>query len=378
MLEDKVYLAVAGAGKTTQIVENILATTIKKRIAVISYANRAVASVTEKIREKNFGVIPSKVDIFTWYSFLYHECVLPYQRIMFVTADIRGMSFEQEQKNTPQYNPFKKTDVRRYITFGDHLKAKETMDFVVECIKKGKNLIGRLSDIYEEIIIDEAQDLAHDDLDFIEYLVDSPIKISLVGDSRQATFTTHNGARYKKYKGANIIDYFKELEKKKKITLVEWNDCKRSNNIICEFADRLFPALSKANSLMTKTTGHDGVFLILEIDIPKYTSFLRNYEGEYEFLGYDKNASKIYRTLNFGECKGLTFDRTILFANKPLLQFVSSFACEKNQAKYYVGITRARYSVAIVVNSFPNSQNYKDMTIGIGKEQFIVKEYNGI
>lgn len=65
MSKNKVYFAVAGAGKTSKVAENIVSTSRKKRVAVISYAIRAVDSIREKLKERNSGVIPSDVDVFT-------------------------------------------------------------------------------------------------------------------------------------------------------------------------------------------------------------------------------------------------------------------------------------------------------------------------
>ncbi len=55
--------------------------------------------------------------------------------------------------------------------------------------------------------------------------------------------------------------------------------------------------------------------------------------------------------LNFGESKGMTFDRVLIFPHKKGGDWLKSGNfdyIEKSAAKLYVGVTRARYSVAFV------------------------------
>ncbi|WP_163069612.1 UvrD-helicase domain-containing protein, partial [Acinetobacter baumannii] len=65
-------------------------------------------------------------------------------------------------------------------------------DFAVRCdeLTHGQ-VISRLADMYDEVYVDEVQDLAGYDLDLIERLLRSPIGITLVGDTRQATYATN-------------------------------------------------------------------------------------------------------------------------------------------------------------------------------------------
>ena len=225
--KNNVFLAVAGAGKTTKIVTEVLNQKSAKRVAIITYTNKAVASIIEKFHEKNCGVIPSRVDVFTWYGFLYNECVLPYQRSMFSVAKMKGLTFENHYGKV---YTFPKTDIKRYVTKNGQLKAKQASEFVVECTTKDQSLVKRISEIYEEVVIDEVQDLAGADLDLIEsFMNDQNIRVILIGDSRQATFSTHSSIRNKKFKGLNMLNYFQELKKSGLIELIELNDCKRSN-----------------------------------------------------------------------------------------------------------------------------------------------------
>lgn len=55
--------------------------------------------------------------------------------------------------------------------------------------------------------------------------------------------------------------------------------------------------------------------------------------------------------MNFGEVKGMTFDRVLIFPHKKGRQWLASgdyTYVRDSAAKMYVGITRARHSVAFV------------------------------
>jgi DNA helicase-2/ATP-dependent DNA helicase PcrA len=55
--------------------------------------------------------------------------------------------------------------------------------------------------------------------------------------------------------------------------------------------------------------------------------------------------------MNFGEAKGLTFDRVLIFPHVPAAKWLRTGAIAHVQgslSKMYVGVTRARYSVAFV------------------------------
>ena len=55
--------------------------------------------------------------------------------------------------------------------------------------------------------------------------------------------------------------------------------------------------------------------------------------------------------LNMGEAKGTTFDRVLIYTTTDMLKWVSDHSQSLSQeakAKFYVALTRARYSVGIV------------------------------
>ncbi|MEM1389628.1 MAG: hypothetical protein AAGG45_01000 [Pseudomonadota bacterium] len=104
-------------------------------------------------------------------------------------------------------------------------------------------------------------------------------------------------------------------------------------------------------SLNQNETGHDGVFLVRERDVETYKN---TYSPQ--ALRYSRKTKVDERLIyNFGEAKGMTFSRVIIYPPGTLKKFIKTGKFSdagKDLAKLYVGITRARQSVAIVM---PNS-----------------------
>ena len=57
--------------------------------------------------------------------------------------------------------------------------------------------------------------------------------------------------------------------------------------------------------------------------------------------------------MNFGEAKGETFDRVLIYPTKDMAKWVEDTSTQLSdgaRAKFYVALTRARYSAAIVTD----------------------------
>lgn len=97
-------------------------------------------------------------------------------------------------------------------------------------------------------------------------------------------------------------------------------NCYDENKYICDFANRLFPEYPQCESLQIETTVYDGVFLVKEKDIDKYL-------GEYTplQLRYDRKTKKInpyYEVKNYGESKGATYGRVLIYPTKKMMDWI--------------------------------------------------------
>lgn len=301
-----------------------------------------------EIRSKAYGLlgfIPPHITISTWYAFLLRHLVRPYQKCMYSRRVTRicfvaGVSAKWT----------KAVDVERhYFAKSDWIYVDKVSKFACEVVRKTGGLpIRRLEAIFGQIFIDEAQDLAAYDLDLLEIIMKSRIQVTLVGDHRQATYSTNSSLRHKQFARSAIIQKFEQWERDGLCDLQYQYHSHRCTQAICDFADKLHPGLPKTKSLNTHITGHDGVFCVPQSQVPQYVETFHP-----QVLRYSRRQKDIPGVpLNFGAAKGMTFDRTLIFPHKALEQYIISDRLEdagKELAKTYVAITRARQSTAFVI-----------------------------
>ena len=212
----------------------------------------------------------------------------------------------------------------------------------------GGKPVDRLAQIVDRVYVDEAQDLAGYDLELIERMLDSDIEVVLVGDHRQATFKTNQSAKNRRYGKQRIIDRFKSWEVSGRARIETHKHSYRCVQNICDAADRLFPNVEGTMSRNHTRTGHDGMFLVHQRDVGAYVERFSPQVLRYNRL--TKNLPGI--PYNFGEAKGMTFKRVLIFPHKRLETYCLTGRIEdagKELPKIYVAMTRAQQSVGIVV-----------------------------
>jgi len=348
--KNQVVVACAGSGKTTSLVEGAIQVTAK-RVLITTYTLENTAIIKQFLIDK-CGCIPANITVMSWFSFLLQDCVRPYQNHL-VAKRVQSIFF-QEARTKFQ----KQAD---YLTKASNIYSHKVSQFAVDCNKNNGGLvIGRLEKIYDYVFVDELQDLAAYDLNLLEELFSSNIAINLVADPRQGTFSTNNSLKNKQYRKSNIYSWLKGKEKKGIITIVENSDCWRCNQKICDLADGLFPEYPKTTSLNKDTTGHDGIFFVPPKDVENY---FKKYSPS--VLRYSKTAKTMnLPATNFGGSKGKTYDRVLIYPTKPMLEYLKTKDLSKagDKSKFYVAITRAKHSVAFVVDK-PESFTYDVPTL---------------
>lgn len=340
-MPNEVIIAAAGGGKTTQ-----LATRAKQaasKVAVIAYTNNSVDEITAKLYALGAS-IPENVEIWSWYSFLLQELARPYQNEI-LTRRIEGLSWVEGRsaRGVPRAKPGP-----FFLNRTGNIYSDKLSQFIVETnAQSGGRVVKRLEQRFQTILIDEVQDLAGWDLELIQMLLRSKIEVSMVGDHRQATYSTNNALKNKAYAGAKILDMFRKWEKAKLLTVTYANATRRCNQQIADLADTFYPADQKTVSRNLAVTGHDGVFLLSPKAVDEY---VETYNPQ--ILRLDRKTKCDDRSaMNFGESKGMTFDRVLIYPHGKGKQWLTTGDYKQVMsvaAKMYVGITRARYSVAFV------------------------------
>jgi len=340
---DTIILASAGSGKTTDII-GAACVGSTDRTSLVTYTINGRAEFSKKAYEQ-FGAIPPHVTLNTWYTFLLQHFVRPYQNHLY-TPRVAGINFKRGQ--SARY--VKATDVERfYFSSPGRIYLDKVSKFACAVIEKTDGLpIKRFEAIYERLFIDEAQDLSGYDLDLLEYLLRSNVRITLVGDHRQSTYTTNDSARNKKYARVRIVDKFEQWEKAGLCTITYQTHSHRCIQAICDFADLFHPGFPKTESLNKTVTDHDGVFLVEKSNVQAYRDAFNP-----QPLRYNRAQLGIPgRPINYGASKGMTFERTLIYPHTPLKKFLKTGKLEdagKEIPKIYIAVTRTKQSVAFVV-----------------------------
>jgi DNA helicase II / ATP-dependent DNA helicase PcrA len=342
--ENRAIIATAGSGKTAEVVTSALEVPSDEAVLITTYTNRNVAEITKRLREQ-CGYVPPNISVLGWFSFLISQGSKPYQRALigepFV---ISGLNF------MPRPNRYvAKADARDYyLDAAAHMYRDHVSDFVLRLNEATAGAVmTRLERVYAHVFIDEVQDLVAYDLDFLHLLLESECCITMVGDPRQYILETNVGSRNKKYRGAGLLDWFKE--RSDICQLDERGENYRCNQEICDFADSIFPSLPPATSVGVPVTGHDGIHYIRRDDV---LSYMKEHPDA-TVLRRDRRSDTLgLPALNFGLAKGATFDRVVVFPTANMREFITGGSPDdlKEPQKLYVAATRARYSVALVLD----------------------------
>jgi DNA helicase-2/ATP-dependent DNA helicase PcrA len=316
----------------------------ERRIAIITYTTNNTREIIKRFGEMNSGV-PKHVDVVTWFGFLLRECARPYQRSKYADKRIESLLFVNQQ--SAKYIAEDDT-ARHYFANGDLIYSDKIAKFVVECEERSSQSVSaRLGQIYTDVFIDEFQDLAGWDLEVVRSLLESGIRVTLVGDPRQHIYSTNPSSKNKQYLGSGIVKLLQKWKKDGLCALEPMSGTWRCNSAICGFVNSLWPGMDSMISARTDTTEHDGVFLVPKNAVDDY---MRRYSPQ--VLRHDKRAETFGReALNFGLAKGLEFERVLIVPTGPVRKYLQTGELTHVEAardKLHVAVTRARHSVAFV------------------------------
>ena len=351
-MSSKLFVAGAGSGKTTFLVNEALKIS-KEKVLITTFTDANERSIREKFVEAH-GCIPANVTIMPWFAFLLQHGVRPYQSVI-CDGKINGMllvnsrsGFKYRSAIGPVYYGENDTEPY-YFSKSRKLYSDKISKFVYKANEKTRGLvIDRICRAFPNFFIDEVQDLAGYDLELINLLHHANINLLMVGDPRQVTYHTHDEAMNKKYKNGDIARYLRDKCKSALIDETTLCVSHRNHPSICNFANTVYPNYPSMTGNNKPSTGHDGIFLVAPTDVSRYVAEYSPMQlRDKRNVVVNENAPAI----NFGDSKGLTFDRVLIYPTKPILSWIkdpNSKLEDRSRARLYVAITRARYSVAFV------------------------------
>lgn len=341
--DHRVIIACAGSGKTTRLVRDALAHP-KRRIAIITYTNNNLREIVAKFGQLNSGV-PGHVDVLTWYSFLLGECARPYQRSFGPQTRIASLAFVN-QRSTRGVSA---SDTRRYyFTRDSSIYSDKLSQFVIECERISNHAVTRrLREIYSDLYIDEFQDLAGWDWEVIKALLESKLRLTMVGDPRQHIYATNPSPKNRQFLGDKVVDLVRRWQRQGLCECQTMTETHRCSEEICAFSNSLWPGLPPMHSLRPQGSNHCGVFLVAQDLVPIYL------ERFHPMVLRNDRRAKTYGAdaVNFRQSKGLQFQRVLIVPTDPIRRYLRTGNLEylaKGRNRLHVAITRAWDSVAFV------------------------------
>lgn len=334
-MDKRVVLAVAGAGKTTYIIDQLKE---DSRALLVTYTDNNTRNLKNRVIKK-FGYIPENIRVLSYFTFIYSYCLKP---LYGYELKLKGINFIQQIPK--QILRTRKNTLEHYIDSTQRIYSNRISKLLLE-YKVMPNILNRLKRYFDSIYIDEIQDFAANDFNFICQLSSFNVSLLLVGDFFQHTFDTSRDGNTKKSLHDNFENYCKELRKAKylvdKKTLSKSHRCPPE---ICEFiTDNLGIHIESH-----KTTSGNIAFIDSGEDVD--TLFKNDSVVK---LFYQSSNKYPGNTDNWGNVKGLDdFEDVCVVLNPATLKAYQNNTLNELAAttknKFYVACTRTKQNLYFV------------------------------
>ncbi len=342
---NQLTLAVAGSRKTQGIVEHCACLPSEQRVLVLTYTQANQAELRNRL--KQYAGDHHNIELMGWFTFLLSHFAKPFLPFKFPGQRVLGFNFE----GRPNRNASGKS---RFLDSNGAVYACELGRLAHELVSDSKgSLLRRLECIYDEILIDEVQDLSSHDWEIFDVLLRSSINIRMVGDIRQSVLATNPRSRKNsKYSYASAITWFREREAEGLLEIKDSVTTWRCHPHIAAFSDTIFDPSWKFPATQSKNdavTDHDGVYLVTSKHVDEYVGLYRP-----QCLRHSVTSGKKFNLdfLNFKVSKGMTYERVLIVPTAPIGKFITSgtYLEATSASSFYVAVTRAKQSVAIVID----------------------------
>ena len=363
-MNNRLIIAAAGAGKTTFLVQEAHQKSNKK-ILITTFTDNNASEIKKKFIDL-YGSVPGNVTVLPWVSFLLTHCVRPYQSCYAPSLHDENIGFLLVSEKSgfryylrtgqAVYWSEEKNFKKHYFTDDIKIYSDKISKFVVKNNKCSDNAVFlRLKKIFDCIYIDEIQDMVGYDLEIIKLLFKEIDEVLLVGDPRQCTYSTHNAEKHQQYAEGNIDKFIQEQLGKRITCEIDTSTLKVSHRNFkaqCDFSSLLYPQYPvpmPCNCAECRgSSTHKGLFLVKSGDIEKYLLATKAVQLRWDVR---TKCYDITPCFNMGESKGMTFNHTLIYLTVPMIKWLKNRTHElefSSKAKFYVALTRAKYSVAIV------------------------------
>ena len=345
----RLILATAGSGKTSYIIDNL---DIHKCSLIITYTINNTENLKSKVI-KRFGCMPANVKIMSLLSFLYSFCYRPFLELQTST---RGLVFKkpsEASRNIPRNQP------RYYITKSGYIYSDRLSSLILRNSNILENIKRRLERYYDELIIDEIQDLGPPDFNFISAIVNVNMDLLFVGDFYQHTFdsSTENNIGRSLYR--NYGQYKKKFEEigftVDETTLLKSHRCSPT---LCAYIDEKIGIeieSNKTEATSVKLLEEQDMILKVVLD----DSIIK--------LFYEKHDQYDCYSSNWGASKGCEYDNVcVVISNNLYNKLVNKKLTIRTRNRLYVALSRSANDVYIIkqetLKNILSSLNAESMT----------------
>ena len=321
----EVIFSVAGSGKTSYLIEKLNTVT---RTLIVVYTKANFENIQKRIIRK-FGYIPSNIACYTYFSFLFSWGIKPFNIPNY--KKIKRINFDNKApQKISKGNP-------HYFLLKDSIYHHRLYDFIEEK-SLARKLISRIERFFDEVLIDEVQDYAGNDFDFLMSLsYSSVLSITVVGDFYQHIYdTSRNGSKNK-----NLHKSFEKYRKQfTKFTPRQLNVCYRCPEAVCRFISENLGLHLVHNPNNDKQVDYPRL-----IESPQMIKLIIEDE-RIPKLVYANSETFDCWTITWGKSKGLEYEDVCVVLNKTtaslykqgkLLQLAS-----KTLNKFYVACSRSK------------------------------------
>jgi len=330
-MDKRVILAVAGSGKTNYLVNSL---TEDSRALILTYTDINTTNLTTRIIKK-FGYIPEGIRIYKYFSFLYSFCFRPV-----LGHQIRSIGISWNQP--PLYK--KKADIAHYRDNSNRLYGSRLAKLLIE-YNSMPEVISRIEKYFDYIYVDEVQDFASNDFNFLCQLVHSKIDLTVVGDFYQHSFdTSRDGTTQTNLHESYEIYLSKLAAAGFTIDLTSLSHSHRCSPTVCAF-------VSEHVGIAIQSHREDITELRL-IDCPTQAERLFNcnntvklfYQSSDKYPGYTNNWGAVKGQDCYEDVCVVLNDNTLKLFSAANLNNLASLT--KN--KFYVACTRAKRNLYFV------------------------------
>ena len=368
VLTNRLIVAAAGAGKTTRIIaESVAAVRSGEKVLVITYTEANQRELITRFEAEEYALRANFV-VKGLFTFLLEDFVRPYQKCLFAER-VDNINFNQSNphkrgnftiRNRQEILNCGNVNPLHYLSIGEarvHTTFLAKLACRITSVTGGKT-VHRVAAIYNHIYVDEVQDLIGCDYGVIDAIRKlSNIKITCVGDFRQTIYETAVGTKQPKT-SVQKFDKFIAMG----FVPEQLSYSHRSIQAICDIADLVHEnegyerTQSMVDVIPERFENHNGVFVVKKSEVGTY---LTQYQPT--VLRWSTPSSRFIKDssinkFNFGKAKGLGFDRVLILPTAKYIQYLKKgnavFKNEKTEAvknKLYVAMTRARYSLAFLI-----------------------------